>query len=348
VTPDPVLARLEIVECEVLAGLEPFAAAEVVRRLGPAAARREDSAPTEVRFDWRGPLASALDLRTVVAAHLSRTYAVPRPKGLLGDEHFRRLLDQLATVVALHENGAFGSFRFSAAGRKSAVFLRLGEAISEATGLIHRPDDGDLLLRLRPSGEGWEVLARLSPRPLSARAWRVENLPGALNATIAAAMVESSAPTKGDRVLNAMCGSGTLLIERRERAGAQMTVGVDLDETALTLAFANLTAARTVASLLRGDATRLPFPDGSFDVVLADLPYGHKVGDHRDNDALYRAFLDEVARVTATGGRAVVITHELRRFGAALSEYAGSWSTRAEHQVFQKGHHPKIWVLERT
>lgn len=345
--PRSVLAKSELVECEVLAGLEPFAVAEVERLAGGAAAARDDCAPTEVRFDWDAPLARALELRTVVAAHLSRVYPVPRPKGLLGDEHFRRLLEQLAIVVALHDAGTFASFRFSAAGRKSAVFLRLAEAITAATGMAHQPEDGDLLLRLRPSGEGWEVLVRLSPRPLSARSWRVENLPGALNATIATAMAECSRPMPSDRVLNVMCGSGTLLAERAARGKTRALIGVDVDDTAIGLCGANLAAAGAGASLSRADAVRLPFPDATFDVVLADLPYGHKMGRHEDNDALYRAFLEETARVTARGARAVVITHELRRFSAALSVHAGSWSKRAEHQVFQKGHHPKIWVLDR-
>ena len=34
-------------------------------------------------------------------------------------------------------------------------------------------------------GEGWEVLVRLTPRPLTARPWRVCNWPGALNAVVA-------------------------------------------------------------------------------------------------------------------------------------------------------------------
>jgi len=340
-------APVQVIECEVLAGLEQFAEAEAARVVGPDATLRPDSAPTEVRFDWHGSLARALELRTVVAAHLSRSYAVPRPKGLLGDEHFRRLLEQLATIVALHTEGAFTSFRFSAAGRKSAVFLRLAEAITAATGMAHDSDEGDLLLRLRPSGQGWEVLARMSPRPLSARAWRVENLPGALNATIAAAMVESTGPSSGDRVLNAMSGSGTLLVERLLRERATLAVGIELDAAAVALGRRNLAAANLAAALVRGDVARLPFPDDAFDVVLADLPYGHRMGSHVGNDALYRAFLEEATRVAAPGARCAVITHELRRFEAALSEYAGSWSTRSEHQVFQKGHHPKIWVLTR-
>ena len=41
--------------------------------------------------------------------------------------------------------------------------------------MFYRPEDGQLLIRLRPEtdGPGWEVLARTTPRPLSARPWRL-------------------------------------------------------------------------------------------------------------------------------------------------------------------------------
>ncbi|MBS3932746.1 MAG: hypothetical protein KGZ35_00165, partial [Truepera sp.] len=115
-------------------------------------------------------------LRTVVAVYLLEHYPVPRPKGLLGHQQFTRLLAQLQLVLA---GDRFESFRLAAAGRDSAVFQRLIGAIGQATGLRFDPDEGELLLRIRPAAwqaTGWEVLARLTPRPLSARAWRVCNL----------------------------------------------------------------------------------------------------------------------------------------------------------------------------
>lgn len=62
--------------------------------------------------------------------------------------------------------------------------------------------------------DGWDVLVRLSTFPLSARSWRAEGYHAAVNATVAAAMVRLSQPRSGDRVVNLMCGSGTILVER--------------------------------------------------------------------------------------------------------------------------------------
>lgn len=333
---------MHLIEAEALPGLAPVVAAEIVRvfgaRAGPAVVDE-----TSVRCELRGALGDLLELRTAVAAYLVRTYDVPRPKALLGDQHLRALLAQIDDA---RQVAPFTSFRFGAAGRESSVFARLAAAVAHDSGLAHDADAGELLLRVRPAAAGWEVLARLSPRPLSARAWRVRDVPGALNATIAAAMVELAAPTPTDRVLNLMCGSGTLMIERAQRMAASRLVGVDTDVAVLDAARENLGAAAVVAPLVRADARSLPWAGAAFDVVLADPPYGHRMGSHAENDGLYPSLLAEAARVTRRGARLVLITHELRRFESVL-RVTDQWRVSSELQVFQKGHHPKIWVLDR-
>lgn len=340
------------VECEVLAGLEPFCAAEVRRALGPTAELLGDGqdAGDAVRFRLAGPLASVLNLRTAVAAYLVVRVPGRRPSALLGDTS---LFDQVDAVRRLHQPGAFRSFRLSAPGRDSAALRRLRQQLTQRTGLPEDPDDGELYLRIRralgPGPDGWEALVRLSPRPLSARVWRTFNLPGALNATIAAAMVELSRPRDSDRVLNLLCGSGTILVERLVRGRAALAAGCDLDPAALAGTSANLDAAglRGAAFLGRMDATALALRDASFRVLLADLPYGHRMGSHQANAALYPAVLAEAARVAAPGGVMVVVTHELRLFERCLRDAGRWWSVERAVQVYQKGHHPVLYLLRR-
>ncbi len=339
-------ARLTSVECEVLAGLEPFCAAEVRRVLGHRAVLLDDQAPGAVRFTLAGPADATLGLRTAVAAYLLVRVPGRRPSALLGDA---TLFDRVEAVRRLHPPGAFGSFRVSAPGRDSAALRRLREALTDRSGLPEDPEDGELYLRVRRARDGgWEALVRLSPRPLSARAWRVVNLPGALNATIAAAMVELSRPRRAHRVLNPMCGSGTILVERLARGGAALAVGCDLDPAALAATRANLAAAGCggAAQVARMDAAALALEDASFDVLLADLPYGHRMGSHQGNAVLYPAVLAEAARVTAPRGVLVVVTHELRLFERCLAA-APRWSVERAVQVYQKGHHPVVYLLRR-
>ena len=334
------------VECEVLPGLEPFVEDELRRVFGGRARLGAEGGRGAVRLAYSGPLAGLLGLRTPVAAYLVDAFAGRRPSALLGDE---RLFAHVATVRGLHPVGAFGSFRLSVPGRESSAVRRLVEELASRTGLAYDPDDGELLLRIRRAPEGWELLTRLSPRPLATRPWRVHHLPGAVNATIAAAMVELTRPGPGDRVVNLLCGSGTLLVERLARAPAASAGGCDLDGEALSGAKANLDAAGLggAAWLARMDATRTGLRDGSADVLLADLPYGHRMGSHEANATLYPAALREAARVAAPGARLVLLTHELRLFERCLPGARAWWRPERAVQVFQKGHHPVMHLLRR-
>ncbi len=336
-------------ECEVLPGLEPFCAAEVRRVLGRQAKVTAAATRGAVRFSWPGPLRALLGLRTAVAAYLLASVPGRRPSTLLGDT---TLFDHVETVRRLHPPGSFRSFRLSAPGSDSAALRRRRQELTERTGLGHDPDEGELYLRIRRDAthDGWDLLTRLSPRPLSARAWRVVNLPGSLNATIAAAMVELSRPRPDDRLLNLMCGSGTILVERLARGRAALAAGCDLDPAALAASGANVAAAgmaRSVA-LARMDAIALGFREACFDVLLADLPYGHRMGSHQDNAALYPAVLAEAARVTRPGGALLTVTHELRLFERCLEAHTRHWRVERAVQVYQKGHHPIVYLLRRT
>ena len=128
-----------IIECEVLAGLKPFAAAEVRRALGRRAEPLVDEDPTVLRFGYAGPLAALLGLRIPVAACLLVTVPGRRPSTLLGDS---TLFDQAETVRALHPPGAFSSFRLSAPGRESVALRRLRAELARRSGLADDPEHG--------------------------------------------------------------------------------------------------------------------------------------------------------------------------------------------------------------
>jgi tRNA (guanine6-N2)-methyltransferase len=334
-----VVRQVPNVECEALPGLEEFLDAELRRRFE---VRRR-------RFEWRRPLADLLSLRTANAAYLVGAFAGRRPTALLGDQNLRTLAALVADARRLHPPGAFHSLRISAAGRESSPFLRLAAAIQEATGLPHDPEDGDLLVRVRPRADGWEALVRLTPRPLATRPWRVNNWPGALNATVAAAMVELTEPRPGQRFASLLCGSGTLLVERHLRAPATEVVGFDVDPQALAAALANLAAAglagRTRLEL--ADARALGAGAGPFHALAADLPYGNLVGTHRDNATLYPAVLREAAGVATPGSPFAVITHEVRLLETALRSTADDWRVERAFRVLQGGVRPQVTLLRR-
>jgi ubiquinone/menaquinone biosynthesis C-methylase UbiE len=99
----------------------------------------------------------------------------------------------------------------------------------------------------------------------------------------------------GEAVLDVGCGTGELLAAIAECVPGARLVGVDLSPGMLAVARRKLGDR---ASLVAGDAGRLPFADRRFDWVLSSSAL------HYWPDPL--AALAEIARVTKAGGRVAI------------------------------------------
>ncbi len=345
----PPAVRAYPCEASVAVGLESIARAELQRLLGNRVTLRREE-PGALGFEYRGEPRALLDLRTVLAVYLVCRFDVPRPRALLGDQHLRTLLGGIALARALAPPGAYHTLYLSAAGSDSAILLRLKEVLAAGAGLSVAPREGDLQLRLRRAsdGNGWEMLIRLSPRPLATRPWRVCNMEGALNATVAHAMALLTRPTRGDVYLNLACGSGTLLVERLACGRLRRAIGCDTSAAALACAEANLSASgdRAAVELQPWDAQELPLPAGSVDALCADLPFGHLVGSHQENTTLYPGILREAARVAQPGARFALITHQARLMETLLRSM-DAWSVEQTMRVSLGDLQPRIFVLCR-
>ena len=361
-------AAIPMYEAEVVLGLEEFARAELRALFRGRVPARGGAQPGTFLFPYRGDARRLILLGTVTSVSRVYPFEVPRPRALLGEEHLQTLLKQIRSVVDLHPPGTFKSFRFSAAGVTSTVFARLSEALERRTGLPADPEEGDLLIRVRravtPTGgsslappaseKGFEILVRLTPRPLAARPWRVCNLPGALNATVARVMVGLTTPTSHDRFINLTCGSGTLMIERLALGPARLVLGGDRDPEALRCARANLAAAGNDrrAMLIRWDAGRLPLREASVNALCADLPYGMLMGSRRENERLYPELLAEATRVAEGGAAMVLITQAVSLLEKVLTQYSAYWTVERRFAVqipFKSGTlKPQVLLLRRT
>ena len=114
-------------------------------------------------------------------------------------------------------------------------------------------------------------------------------------------------PRGAEVVLDACCGTGSVLVEAASFWEGNAYLGADFDEKQCERAREN--AARVdELCVVRADATRLPFRTASVDVVLSDLPYGRQHGELSAlADELYPAAVREASRVLRSGGRAVLL-----------------------------------------
>ncbi|MBP6297783.1 MAG: methyltransferase domain-containing protein [Anaerolineae bacterium] len=332
-------------EAEVLPGLERFAVSELRRRLVEANFFVPQSGG--VPFSYPGPMSDLASPRTVTAVYQVLRLDVPRPKAFLGHQVFTRIVSSIRSIIG--GQAGFRTLSLDAAGADSAVMLRVKRELALAVGLEETSEKGDLHIRVRRTKESdsWDILIRLTPRPLATRSWRIHNFQGALNAAVAAAMADMTTPAEGDSVLNLCCGSGSLVIERAFRTSSRLLIGVDNDSRVLQLANEHLEAAMlSDACLICGDVTELPLPSSAFDVLLADIPFGQLVGSHQVNKKLYPALMKEAARVACRGARFALITHEKRLIGDVISAQS-AWTVHDRIPVNLNGLHPDILVLRR-
>ena len=322
-------------EIDFLKGLSSF----VIKELNSYGLEPIQSTPTSLRLAFRGNPSKLNNLKTVVAVYRIIEFEIPRPKALLGRQNFQILLDAIKNVMSQKQK--YKAFRINAAGSESSVYKRLAQEIAKSTGLKYEQSSGELLLRIRKSQNNWQVLIRQSPKALSARNWRLCNMPGGLNASVAYAMNEMAKIKRSDNYLNAMTGSGSLLIENNQAAEK---TGIDNNEKALSCAAKNIEAAKVKAKLLLKDALNTSLKEAGYDVITADLPWGDAIGNHENNTELYRAFLLESARISNLTARLVLLTHELRIFEKIMQEQ-DIWKIKKELQVYHGGHYPKIFLL---
>lgn len=335
-------------EAEVLPGLEPFAAEELRATFGRAG-RILKSGNGRIPFELDGTIdtVAANALRTVNAIYRVLTFATPRPKGLLGHQAFTTMSSAAKAIT--EGNQPYRTLSLDAAGADSAVMQRIKNEFAAALRLTPAEDKGDLHIRIRPTPDksGWQVLLRLTPRPLVTRAWRQHNFQGALNAAVASVMASLTTPKPSDRIINVMCGTGTLLVERAALGPYAQMVGLDNDPVVLNMARDHLKLSETDrATLVCADSRELPYPAGTFDVLLADLPFGQLVGSHRENVMLYPAVLAEAGRAATRSARFALITHEKRLIGEVMRAQS-IWSVVRTVSINLNGLHPEILQLEK-
>jgi tRNA (guanine6-N2)-methyltransferase len=324
-----------------------FRAGEALKRVPPQVHGSRERADAITLALPAPSLAAAHDLRTAVALFRVLPFAVPRPKALLGDAVARSWREQLQQHLA-QAKVPFASLRLEGAGRESAVLQRLAEQLAEAAGVPLDDAAGELLVRLRREGEGWALLLRTTPRPLSVRSYRVCDRPGGLNASLAAALLLLAAPAPGAHIVDPFSGSGTLAIEGARADPHARVDAFDLEPEACACAARNVAAAGVGArvQLRVGDARDLPLPDAGVDLMLANPPWGDTHGDRALVEALYPAFLTEAARVLRPGGRLALVTQQVT-FAQGLLAEDRRWRLLHERRVWHGGHHPWVALLER-
>src|SRR3546814_14034417 len=89
------------------------------------------------------------------------------------------------------------------------------------------------------------------------------------------ALVESARLCPAVRLLGVGCGTGTFAIAAKRRHPHLEVVGIDPDPSVLTRARDKARREQVAVTFGAGSATRLPFPDSTFDRMTSSLVFPH-------------------------------------------------------------------------
>jgi predicted RNA methylase len=290
---------------------------EAVRAVGARVLRRE---PDGLAVEYRGPLRPLADIRYFDVAAVDVAGA-----GL--DASMKD-----GVLAALRPEGPVRFRVGQLGGDRWAVRDRL---VADH-GWVNAPDAWDV--NIEPGG------AEIGALFLTQRFGELLRTPASTNPVVAAVMIRLAKIEPGQVVVDPFCGAGTLLVYAAEMAEPGRLVGLDAQARWLRMAGENLHRRGHPAALVRADAAHLPVGTGTVHRVVANLPFGKRVGSHRVNAALYPAALAEIARVLPGGGRAVLLTDDKRLFRETVQR---TRLVRVVKEIVlaRGGLHPSAYVL---
>ncbi len=294
--------------------------------------------PDRVTVELNGPLSDLRPLHffSEAAVDLGEVGDGDLSGGLLA-ERLRRSLD-VGALSAL--GGSAVTFRVGDLGE---VRWAARDQLIESWGWRNSPGDWQVNVELVDG----HLVATLGDLHLTRRHGQLERLPASTTPVLAASLVRLAKIPDGAGVLDPFCGAGTNLLLAHEMASPGLLLGVDLNRDAVRAARANGLHRQTRLQAVRGDATRLPVGSGRVQRVIANLPFGKRVGSHGANQALYPSFLRELDRVLAGDGRAVLLTEDKRLLVESVQRTRGLRVIK-EVTFATGGAHPSAYVVVRS
>lgn len=221
----------------------------------------------------------------------------------------------------------------------AAAFARDGR-------LVNAPSSYDAELRLQVSGKATGLFAKLFLPSDPRFSYRLGTLPASIHPVTAACIMRFAQPYfRADaRVLDPCCGSGTLLVERAKLMGHGDLVGVDIASEAVSIARKNIRASGESVEILGGDLQKFR-PMAPFDELIANLPFGTRVGTHEANSNLYAVLFERLPQLLSPKGVALLYTTQ--RAPMLRLARANGWKLLGERRFEAGGLQPWALILSR-
>ena len=199
-------------------------------------------------------------------------------------------------------------------------------AVMDGETLLNCPNNYEIELRVEIGGNGGAFMyAKLLTIKDERFSYRLQALPASMHPATAAAILkyaEFFLGGKDARVLDPCCGSGTFLIEREKLYPCAGLTGVDISNKAIDIARSNAEAAGSIAKFVHNDCMRFT-AERPYDELVANLPFGNRVGSHKSNKKLYAGILEKLPKWLRRGGVAILYTMEYTLLKKLIREHPG-------------------------
>ncbi|MFA7216717.1 MAG: methyltransferase domain-containing protein [Candidatus Paceibacterota bacterium] len=245
-------------------------------------------------------------LRSVARAYLVAQDSVYHPTYI---SNHKSVLGNLIDIVVKYDS--FNTFKISCAGSDSPEVRDTAKYIKD-TYELQESEEADLKIHIIKTDDIWEMGVQITPRPLSVRDYRVVNMSGAMDPTIAYAANSFCNLESAHSYLNIFSGSATLLIEAGQcYPNLNKLIGFDNEKKHLSLSIQNIKKAGLIEKVQVKEFDIFDKPDlGKFDVIVSDLPFGMSISKGENLEKLYETFIQYCEGVLNTTGRLVIYTSE--------------------------------------
>ena len=179
--------------------------------------------------------------------------------------------------------------------------------------------------------------------------WRKAALPASMHPALAYALARyalSAVTAPRPSVFDPFCGSGSLLFAAESLRTCRQLLGVDKSGTAIEIARENAKAGKSLARFVCRDILRFESREGA-DLVLSNMPFGNRVGSHRENEQLYARFVRRLPNLMRNGGVAVLYTADAKLLERLVRE-SPRLALREKRRTAAGGLSPWIFVIDKT
>ena len=286
----------------------------------------------DARFTDEGVLISTTDynsifkLRTFYEALLCTRQSFNLSKENLGNHIAKLLKDNLISSCHDATNSPF-YYRIEVKStmnkqKKLSLIEEIKEKLDSSLNgkYINNPSLYEFEIRIIEKEDKYSVLFKLYTVDDTRYNYRVTDLPASINPTTAAILMqEIKGYLKEDaEVMDAFCGTSTMLIERSFVKRYKSLTGIDISEEAVEYSKINANNVPLKIELVCENILKYQGPE--FDEIISNMPFGNRVSNHELNITLYKRFIGKLDTMLKSKGMAFLLTSEIGLMKKLISE----------------------------